>query len=63
MSECCMNCKSYHDEDLPYTIGCGECRRFPPTAIKKCDSPYAMGKYPMVSEYGPVCDEFKKVEK
>jgi hypothetical protein len=57
MTDFCMDCKSYHDEDLPITMGCGECRRFPPTAIKKCE-PYAMGYYPVISEYNLVCGEF-----
>jgi hypothetical protein len=33
-------------------------QRFPPTAIKKCDQPYAMGHYPVVSECNVICGEF-----
>jgi hypothetical protein len=59
IKETCVDCKHYRDEDLPDTIGCGECRRFPPTAIKKCDQPYAMGKYPVIGENNPICYEFE----
>lgn len=57
----CYDCDWYHDEDLPDTCGCGECRRFPPTAIKKCD--YTGSKYPVVSEYNLICGEFKFVKR
>jgi len=57
--EICVMCKHYHDEDIADTIGCGECRRFPPTAIKKCDDPYTMGRYPVISEYNNPCYEFE----
>jgi hypothetical protein len=53
----CSDCKWYYDEDLP-NVGCGECRRFPPTAIKKCDQPYAMGHYPVISNCNKICGEF-----
>jgi hypothetical protein len=62
MSEC-YDCYWYDDSDVPVTVGCGYCMRFPPTAIKKCEQPYAMGHYPMVSDCGKICGEFKQKSK
>lgn len=48
----CMDCKFYYDEELPQ-IGCGECRCNPPTPMYDGrHSPYAMGVFPVIGEYG-----------
>jgi Zn finger protein HypA/HybF involved in hydrogenase expression len=50
----CMDCKYYYDGRVPDSIGCGECRYGPPSAIKHESSiinGYYSGKFPLVSEY------------
>ena len=54
----CFECAWYKEDNIPDTCGCGECRRFPPTAIKKCDQTYAGGYYPVISECNRICGEF-----
>jgi hypothetical protein len=56
----CIDCKYYYDEDIPDTVGCGECRYGPPTAMPifgKGD--YHAEAFPLVSEY-EWCWKFEK---
>ncbi len=56
----CMDCKFYYDDRIPDTVGCGECRYGPPTAIYEGHtSPYASAVFPLVSEYG-WCGRFEQ---
>ena len=56
----CIDCKYYYDEEIPDTVGCGECRYGPPTAMPifgKGD--YHAEAFPLVSEYD-WCWKFEK---
>jgi hypothetical protein len=47
----CMDCKFYYDDKIPITVGCGECRYGPPTAIDPLGhGTYFGGHFPVVSE-------------
>ena len=49
----CMNCKFYYDDEIPDTVGCGECRYGPPTALPifgKYEA-YHNRAFPLVSEF------------
>ena len=49
--------------DLPNEMGrTGECRRFPPTAIKAKGSTHAFGWYPEINEANAGCGEWKKLK-
>lgn len=59
----CSDCKFYHDEDVPDTIGCGECICNPPTAIEPHGgNTHYMGHFPLVSEYMS-CGKFEMKNK
>jgi hypothetical protein len=49
----CSDCQYYYDEDIPDTVGCGECRYGPPSAmpISMRMSMYHDRAFPLVSEY------------
>lgn len=56
----CIDCKYYYDKDVPDTIGCGECRYGPPTAMPIFgQGVYHSSAFPLVSEYG-WCWRFEK---
>lgn len=48
----CMDCKYYYDDETPVTVGCGECRYGPPTALPILGPvAYHHRAFPLVSEY------------
>ena len=48
----CMDCKYYYDEEIPDTVGCGECRYGPPAAMPIFGrGVYHESAFPLVSEY------------
>lgn len=49
----CMDCKFYFDDEIPDTVGCGECRYGPPTAMPIFGKlgEYHERAFPLVSEY------------
>lgn len=48
----CMDCKYYFDKDIPDSVGCGECRYGPPTAMPIFGHGYYHDRaFPLVSEY------------
>lgn len=50
----CCECRFYYDGFIPDTVGCGECRFGPPTAmpiIMPSPPPYHSAAFPLVSEY------------
>lgn len=48
----CIECKYYYDEEIPDTVGCGECRYGPPTAMPIFgQGVYHSSAFPLVSEY------------
>jgi len=48
----CMDCMFYFDEEIPDTVGCGECRYGPPTALPIFGHGYYHSRaFPLVSEY------------
>jgi len=56
----CIDCKYYYDEDIPDTVGCGECRYGPPTAMPIFGKgAYHDEAFPLVSEYD-WCWRFEK---
>lgn len=57
----CCDCKFYYDEDIPDTVGCGECRYGPPTALPISGrmEMYHGRAFPLVSEYD-WCWQFEK---
>lgn len=49
----CSDCRFYFDKETPETVGCGECRFGPPTALPIFErGAYHMAAFPLVSEYG-----------
>jgi hypothetical protein len=58
----CRRCKFYYDEDIPDTVGCGECRYVPPSAmpISMRMSMYHDRAFPLVSEYD-WCWRFERI--
>jgi hypothetical protein len=60
VDDMCIDCKYYYDEDIPDTVGCGECRYGPPTAMPIFgQGVYHSSAFPLVSEY-EWCWRFEK---
>ena len=57
----CSECKYYYDREIPPTVGCGECRYGPPTALPifTARQVYHDAAFPLVSEY-EWCWRFEK---